>query len=165
MAHHYNATVYGVKEWAAHELEHMGRIASLADADVQYAYALSTVNGMLHLRQAVQELINDADYSMHKKDLQKTHDAVVRAIKHLIKDYDVNLETIKAFNTRHVINSYNFLNGNKPKNNTTKNNKPKNNNTKNNKPKNNKPKNNAQPKNNNTKHNKRKNTNKTRRLF
>jgi hypothetical protein len=62
------------------------------------------VNGMLHLRQALHELIEDPEYAMHKKDLKKTHDAVVRVIKHLIKDFNVNLQTIKNFNTRQILN-------------------------------------------------------------
>ncbi len=104
MKHHYESTVRGVMEWANHELEHVGRIVSIDDADIQYSYALSTVNGMLHLRQALHELIEDPDYAMHKKDLKKTHDSVVRVIKHLIKDFNVNLQTIKNFNTRRVLN-------------------------------------------------------------
>lgn len=100
----YEATVRGVMEWANHELEHVGRIVAVHDPDIQYSYALSTVNGMLHLRQALQELIDDPEYAMHKKDLKKTHDSVVRVIKHLIKDFNINLQTIKNFNTRQVLN-------------------------------------------------------------
>lgn len=100
----YESTVRGVMEWANHELEHVGRIVSIQDPDIQYSYALSTVNGMLHLRQALHELIEDPEYAMHKNDLKKTHDSVVRVIKHLIKDFNVNLQTIKNFNTRQVLN-------------------------------------------------------------
>jgi hypothetical protein len=100
----YESTVRGVMEWANHELEHVGRIVSIQDPDIQYSYALSTVNGMLHLRQALHELIEDPEYAMHKKDLKKTHDSVVRVIKHLIKDFNVNLQTIKNFNTRQILN-------------------------------------------------------------
>jgi len=100
----YEATVRGVMEWANHELEHVGRIVAVHDPDIQYSYALSTVNGMLHLRQALQELIDDPEYAMHKKDLNKTHDSVVRVIKHLIKDFNINLQTIENFNTRQVLN-------------------------------------------------------------
>ena len=105
----YNATARGVMEWAAGELEHVGRIAAVEDADIQYAYAQSTVNGMLHLRDALLELVNDPDYADKKNDLKKTHDAVIRVIKHLIKDYDVNLEEIKSFNTRHVLSNLSYL--------------------------------------------------------
>ena len=100
----YESTFHGVMAWANHELEHVGRIVAVHDPDIQYSYALSTVNGMLHLRQALQELINDPEYAMHKKDLKKTHDSVVRVIKHLIKDFNINLQTIKNFNTRQVLN-------------------------------------------------------------
>jgi hypothetical protein len=109
MEQKYEATAHGVMKWANHELEHVGRIVSMRDPDIQYSYALSTVNGMLHLRQALYELIEDPDYAMHKKDLKKTHDAVVRVIKHLIKDFNVNLQTIKDFNTRHVLKNMDFL--------------------------------------------------------
>ena len=100
----YESTFHGVMAWANHELEHVGRIVAVHDPDIQYSYALSTVNGMLHLRQALQELIDDPEYAMHKKDLKKTHDSVVRVIKHLIKDFNINLQTIKNFNTRQVLN-------------------------------------------------------------
>jgi hypothetical protein len=110
MEHKYEATARGVMEWAHSELEHVGRIVSVQDPDIQYSYALSTVNGMLHLRQALNELVTDPDYAMHKKDLKKTHDAVVRVIKHLIKDFNINLQTIKDFNTRHVLKDFDFLN-------------------------------------------------------
>ena len=117
MAHHkYNSTVNGVMEWANYELSHVGRIASIEDEDIQYSYAMSTVNGMLHLRQAIKELVDDGKYSRQKDDLLKTHAAVIRVIKHLIKDYDIDLDTIKKFNTRSVIESYNFLIGNNYKN-------------------------------------------------
>jgi len=105
----YKATSSGVMAWANSELEHVGRIASIEDPDIQYSYALSTVNGMLHLRQAIKELIDDGNYSERCTNLKKKHDEVVRVLKHLIKDYNVNLETIKAFNTRHVLSGFNFL--------------------------------------------------------
>jgi hypothetical protein len=110
MEHKYESTARGVMEWANHELEHVGRIVSMQDPDIQYSYALSTVNGMLHLRQALIELIEDPDYATHKKDLKKTHDSVVRVIKHLIKDFNINLQTIKNFNTRRVLKDFDFLN-------------------------------------------------------
>ncbi len=110
MEHKYEATARGVMEWAHSELEHVGRIVSVQDPDIQYSYALSTVNGMLHLRQALNELIEDPDYATHKKDLKKTHDSVVRVIKHLVKDFDIDLQTIKNFNTRHVLKDFSFLN-------------------------------------------------------
>lgn len=110
MIHKYGATVRGVNEWANAELEHVGRIASVEDVDIQYAYAISTVNGMLHLRQAIFELIKDDSYTESLQDLQKTHDSVVRVIKHMIKEYNIDLETIKKFNTRGVLSGFGFLN-------------------------------------------------------
>lgn len=99
----YHATMGGVLEWAKAELEHVGRIVSIEDPDIQYSYALSTVNGMMHLRDALYEMVNDKKYASRKEDLLRTHDAVVRTIKHLINDFKINLQTIKNFNTRHVL--------------------------------------------------------------
>lgn len=108
--HRYDATAKGVMEWANSELEHVGRIASIKDKDIQYSYALSTVNGMAHLRNALFELVNDPQYKNHKVDLLKTHNAVIRVMKHLIKDYNVKLETIKNFNVKHVLGDMSYLN-------------------------------------------------------
>jgi hypothetical protein len=107
----YDTTVNGVMMWAKSELEHVGRITGIKDEDIQYSYALSTVNGMAHLRNALFELVNDPDYANHKKDLLKTHDAVIRVMKHLIKDYSVDLNTIKQFNVRNVLGNLNYLKG------------------------------------------------------
>jgi hypothetical protein len=108
-SHKYNATLKGVMMWANSELEHVGRITGIKDKDIQYSYALSTVNGMAHLRNALFELVKDPDYSHHKKDLLKTHDTVIRVMKHIIKDYNVDLNTIKKFNVRHVLGNLNYL--------------------------------------------------------
>ena len=99
----YKTTVSGVSAWAKSELEHVGRIVSVEDPDLQYSYALSTVNGMLHLRNAVYELLHDEAYQNHEKDLQRLHDQVNRAVQHLINDYDVDRATIERFNTRQVL--------------------------------------------------------------
>jgi hypothetical protein len=101
-------------EWANAELEHVGRVAAVEDPGIQYAYAMSTVNGMLHLRQALKELIVDDDYKAQRRDLEKTHDNVVRVIKHMIKDYGIDIETIKKFNTKKIIGNYSFLKGGMP---------------------------------------------------
>ena len=82
----YESTLQSIIEWANSELEHVGRIAAVEDPDIQYSYAQSTVNGMLHLRDALFQLVNDRRYVERKTDLLKTHDNVVRVIKHLIKD-------------------------------------------------------------------------------
>jgi len=107
----YNVTAHSVMEWARGELEHVGRIAAVEDPDIQYSYAQSTVNGMLHLRDALFQLVNDPDYAERKSELLKTHDSVVRVVKHLIKHYNVNLDEIKQFNTRKVLGNLNYLKG------------------------------------------------------
>ena len=106
----YHMTMKGVMKWAAHEIKSVGWIVGVEDPDIQYAYAQSTVNGMLHLRDALFEMINDPSYSEHKEELTRTHDKVVRVIKHLIKDFDVKLEEIKTFNTRQVLGDLSYLN-------------------------------------------------------
>jgi len=104
----YHPTVKGIFEWAKSELEHVGRIASVEDPDLQYSYAMSTVNGMAYLKDAIYELVNDVKYSTHKEDLLRLHGAVIRTMKHLVKDYDIDLEAIKNFNTRKVLSNRNF---------------------------------------------------------
>ena len=99
----YHTTVAGVSMWAVSELEHVGRIVAVEDPDVQYAYAQSTVNGMLHLRNAVYELLHDKAYANHREDLSRLYGQVNRAVTHLIKDYNVDLSAIKAFNSRGVL--------------------------------------------------------------
>lgn len=105
----YNITAYSVMEWANRELEHVGRIAAVEDPDIQYSYAQSTVNGMLHLRDALFQLVHDPNYKEKKVDLLKTHNNVVRVVKHLIKEYKVNLNEIKRFNTHHVLGNLDYL--------------------------------------------------------
>ena len=150
----YHATVRGVLEWANSELEHVGRIVSIEDPDLQYSYALSTVNGMAYLKDALYELVNDPKYSAHKEDLLRVHGAVIRTMKHLVKDFNIDLTAIKAFNTRKVLSNRNFTylkntkKENKPANKST--NKPEN--TPNNKS--NKPENTSNNKTNNKSNNK-----------
>jgi len=105
----YETTLRSVMEWANSELEHVGRIASCKDKRIQYAYALSTVNGMAHLKDALFEMVNDTKYSEKKEDLLRTHNAVIRVMKHLIKDYKINLNTIRAFNTKGVLSDLSYL--------------------------------------------------------
>ncbi len=104
----YHPTVKGIFEWANSELEHVGRIVSVEDPDLQYSYAMSTVNGMAYLKDAIYELVNDDRYSHHKEDLLRLHGSVIRAMKHLVKDYKIDLSAIKAFNTRRVLSNRNF---------------------------------------------------------
>jgi hypothetical protein len=101
--HKYHLTSMSAMKWAKHELNHMGKIASVEDPDIQYSYAMSTLNGMLHLRNALRELVSDPAYSSQREDLLRTHDQVVRAIKHLIKDYSLDVNTVQLFNTRKVL--------------------------------------------------------------
>lgn len=105
----YDATARSVMEWANSELEHVGRIVACSNPKIQYSYALSTVNGMAHLKDALSELIHDKAYKYMKEDLVKTHKAVIRVMKHLIKDFNVNLNTIKAFNTKKVLSNLSYL--------------------------------------------------------
>ena len=105
----YEITVKSAMQWAAAELEHVGRIASMADPDLQYAYAMSTLNGMAHLKDALFELVTDPDYEKHRKDLQKTHDAVVRTMKHLKREYGLDLDAIRQFNTRGTLSDLSYL--------------------------------------------------------
>uniref|UniRef100_A0A6C0K7S6 Uncharacterized protein n=1 Tax=viral metagenome TaxID=1070528 RepID=A0A6C0K7S6_9ZZZZ len=104
----YHPTVKGIFEWANAELEHVGRIVSVEDPDLQYSYAMSTVNGMAYLKDAIYELVNDPKYSTHKEDLLRLHGAVIRTMKHLVKDFKIDLNAIKAFNTRKVLSNRNF---------------------------------------------------------
>jgi hypothetical protein len=104
----YHPTVRGVLEWANSELEHVGRIVSVEDPDLQYSYAMSTVNGMAYLKDALYELVNDPKYSTHKEDLLRVHGAVIRTMKHLVKDFNIDLTAIKAFNTKKVLSNRNF---------------------------------------------------------
>ena len=102
-------TMNGVLAWANSELEHVGRIAAVEDKDIQYSYALSTVNGMMHLRNALFELVNDKKYEWKREELLRTHDQVVRAVNHLVNEYRVNLNTIKQFNTRKLLTNTSYL--------------------------------------------------------
>jgi hypothetical protein len=122
----YDATLKGVMMWAQSELEHVGRIAALRDEDLQYSYALSTVNGMAHLKDALHELAQDEEYSHHKRDILKKHDAVIRVMKHIIREYNVDLDTIRNFNVRKVLSSLNYLSDSKGAGYTRRKNKNKN---------------------------------------
>jgi len=99
----YKTTFHGVSEWAKSELEHVGRIATVQDPDLQYSYALSTVNGMLHLRNAIYELYKDPNYASQKTELYRLYFGVQRALQHLITEYRVNKKTLENFNTRKVL--------------------------------------------------------------
>jgi len=105
----YDITPQSVMHWANAELEHVGRIASMKDKNLQYSYAQSTINGMAHLKDAIFQLVNDQEYKRYKPDLLVLHGKVIRTMKHLIKDYRVDLNEIRAFNTRKVLSDLSYL--------------------------------------------------------
>jgi hypothetical protein len=105
----YHITAHAVMEWAKSELEHVGRIVACEDPNIQYSYALSTVNGMAHLKDALYELVNDPNYADKKEDLLRVHASVIRVMKHLIKDFNIDMNTIKAFNTKGVLSDLSYL--------------------------------------------------------
>ena len=105
----YKITSSSAMHWAKHELNAIGRIISIQDPDIQYSYAMSTLYGMLHLRNALNELINDSAYSVQREDLQRTYQEVNRAIKHLIKDFSLDVNTAQIFNTKKVLGSLNNI--------------------------------------------------------
>ena len=108
-AHRYEMTVKDAMGWAASELHNVGRIAAVKDADLRYSYALSTVNGMAHLRDALLELASDRSYNNEYPEIARKHNEVVRVMKHLIREYKINLSTIRAFNTRKVLSDFSYL--------------------------------------------------------
>ena len=111
----YKSTFSGVSEWAKSELEHVGRIATVQDPDLQYSYALSTVNGMLHLRNAIYELYKDPNYAGQKTELYRLYYGVQRALQNLITEYRVNKKTLENFNTRKVLGDLDDLKWTAPK--------------------------------------------------
>ena len=109
-AHKYDKSCKDLAMWKEHELGHVGRIAAVKDKDLQYSYALSTVNGMMHLRDALYEKVVDPKtIEHHRLMVQREHDAVVRVIQHLIKDYGIDVEAIRKFNVRKVLRPFNYL--------------------------------------------------------
>jgi hypothetical protein len=107
----------------------VGKIIGVKDKGLQRAYARSTLNGMAYLRDAIYQLITDSKNPDYIKDeLQILHDKVVRIMKHLIKDFDIDMKDIQEFNKNHVLLSLNYLNessssSNKRNQNTRKNNR------------------------------------------
>jgi len=116
----YHATAKGLMMWANSELEHVGRIAAVEDPDLQYSYAISTLNGMAHLKDALYEFVSTRTDSEWTKDLKETHDGVIRVMKHLIKDYNLDTSDVEKFNTHKVLSSLNYLKGGKRKRSSTR---------------------------------------------
>jgi len=106
----YQITRMGVMEWAKSELEHIGRIASMKNPDLQYSYAQHTVSGMLHLRDAIKQLIKKEKSVGVRNDLRKLYGQVHRAIQHLVTEYHINSNAIKKFNTRKVLGPIHNIN-------------------------------------------------------
>lgn len=120
----YHSTAKSLMMWANSELEHVGRIAAVEDPDLQYSYAISTLNGMAHLKDALYEFVTERQGEPMTKDLKLVHDKVIRVMKHLIKDYKLNIQEIVQFNTKKVLSSLNYLkNAPRTNNKTRKNNK------------------------------------------
>lgn len=105
----YHATAQGLMMWSTSELEHVGRIAAVEDPDIQYSYAMSTLNGMAHLKDALYEYITDNANEYMKKDLQTIHDKVIRVMKQLIKVYSLHVDEIVQFNSRKVLSNLRYL--------------------------------------------------------
>lgn len=95
--------------WVASELEHVGRIVAMKDARLQKSYAMSTVNGMAHLKDALYEAVQDPENARERTNLLRAHDAVIRTMKHLISDFNVSVNAIEAFNTEHVLSNLSYL--------------------------------------------------------
>ena len=108
----YKITAESAMEWAKHELDSVGRIAAVQDVDIQYTYAMCTVNSMLHLRKALMDVSENPNYSQERARLLQTLDGVERVISHLIKDYGVDLNAIRAFNTRKIMGNIGKFNTN-----------------------------------------------------
>jgi hypothetical protein len=83
MTHIYDSTAKGLMMLANSELEHVGRIISMKDKDLQYSYALSTVNGMAHLKDALFQYVEKHPESHMREDLLTIHDKIIRVMKHL----------------------------------------------------------------------------------
>jgi hypothetical protein len=95
--------------WAQGELEHVGRIAAVSDKDIQYSYAQSTLYGMVHLKDAIYQYVNKFPQCPMKYDLLTAHDQVIRVMQHLKDEYYLNLDDIRAFNTRKVLTPFTYL--------------------------------------------------------
>ena len=70
-----------------------------------------SLNGewMAHLRDALMELASDRAYNHEYPEIARTHNQVVRVMKHLIREYKINLNTIRKFNTRKVLSDFSYL--------------------------------------------------------
>ena len=95
--------------WAKKELEGIGYLIGTKNSNIQYSYAQSKVNSMAHLRDALLELVKDPRYKRERTELVKVHDKVIRVMDHLVSDFNVDLNTIKQFDTRHILGNLSYL--------------------------------------------------------
>jgi len=86
----------------------VGRIVAMKDEHLQKSYAMSTVNGMAHLKDALYEAAHE-EGAENKTQLMRAHDSVIRTMKHLIKDFGINVRAIEDFNTEHVLSNLSYL--------------------------------------------------------
>lgn len=105
----YEIRFAGLMQWVASELEHVGRIVATKNRHLQKSYAMSTVNSMAHLKDALYEAVHDSNNSQFKVHLLRAHDSVVRTMKHLIRDFKVPVSHIRDFNTEHVLSDLSYL--------------------------------------------------------
>jgi hypothetical protein len=105
----YEIRFAGLMSWVASELEHVGRIVATKNRHLQKSYAMSTVSGMAHLKDALYEAVQDPSMEAHKVDLLRAHDAVIRTMKHLISDFGVSVRAVREFNTEHVLSNLSYL--------------------------------------------------------
>ena len=105
----YENAPHALMNWVSAELEHVGRIVASGEPHLQKSYAMSTVNGMAHLKDALYEAIQDPTNARHKQEMLRAHNAVIRVMKHLIRDFDVDVKAIKMFNTQHVLSNLSYL--------------------------------------------------------
>jgi len=103
----YEKSPHCLMKWVASELEHVGRIVAMKDEHLQKSYAMSTVNGMAHLKDALYEAAHEE--GNETTQLMRAHDSVIRTMKHLIKDFDINVQAIEDFNTEHVLSNLTYL--------------------------------------------------------
>ena len=106
----YEKSPHCLMKWVASELEHVGRIVAMKDEHLQKSYAMSTVNGMAHLKDALYEAAHEKNINAdHTTQLRRAHDSVIRTMKHLIKDFRINVRAIEDFNTEHVLSNLKYL--------------------------------------------------------
>lgn len=117
----YEKSPHCLMKWVASELEHVGRIIAMKNEHLQKSYAMSTVNGMAHLKDALFEAVHDPENQEHKTQLLRAHDAVIRTMKHLIADFKLNVGAIEAFNTERVLSNLSYLKNTGTKRNMRKN--------------------------------------------